>query len=144
MTFPVHYGSTEIKRLWDSGGEFEVMQGFIYCPAPETSVLVGKGWTTDLASIPRVFQSIFSKVGKHDRAAIIHDWLYMTGKLQHKGKEVWISRKIADGIFLQALQYFGVKKKYAYPMYWAVRLGGGALWNRRNHPEAQLKSLKLS
>lgn len=143
MKFPHHLGNSEIRRVWGSGGEFEVVQGFAYRPAPEITISIGRGWQTDLASIPRWFQGFFVKLGKHDRAAIIHDWLYMTGKLTYLGKDTYISRKLADQVFLQALLYFGVKRRYAYPMYWAVRAGGGKIWESHNHPSAQLKSFNL-
>ena len=47
-------------------------------PASEV-VNVPPGFTTDFASVPRVFWAIISPWGRHGRAAIVHDFLYQLG-----------------------------------------------------------------
>lgn len=75
-------------------------------------ITVKKGFDYDLASIPKVFQSIISKVGVYDCAATIHDWLYAANALP---------RKESDEIFLQAMKESGVDYLERTTMYTAVR-----------------------
>ncbi len=54
-------------------------------------IIVPKGMTTDLASVPKVFQNIIGRVGPHLEACIVHDWLYIAWQLQDREptKENW-------------------------------------------------------
>lgn len=72
---------------------------------------IPSGFVTDGASVPVGFRSIFNPLGKAFPAAILHDYL-LTNK----------SRKLADKIFLQALEQCGVGTGRRRLMYWAVRI----------------------
>lgn len=108
-------------RVLDSF-KFELLNSFDYHVGeyPSTEVIsVPKGFITDLASVPRVFWSVFPPHGKYAKAAIIHDYLY---------EYRIFSRKRADDIFLEAMEVLGVAKWRRLSMYWAVRLGGESAW----------------
>lgn len=62
-------------------------------------VLVGEGFMTDFASIPRVFRSLFSKNGAPwQRAAVLHDYLYSsTRTLRSAADKAYRSQALADG-----------------------------------------------
>lgn len=47
-------------------------------------IVVPKGMTTDLASIPRWARSIIGRVGPHLEACIVHDWLYVAWQTQDR------------------------------------------------------------
>ena len=47
-------------------------------------ILVPKGMTTDLASVPKVFRNIVGRVGPHLEACIVHDWLYVAWQFQNR------------------------------------------------------------
>ena len=82
---------------------------------------VKKGFTTDLASIPRIFQNIAPKFGKHIQPAICHDWCY-------EDYVEGMTRKEADNLFLEGMKAVGVNWFRRRVMYLAVRAGGRRLW----------------
>jgi len=73
------------------------------------------GFITDLASIPRVFWSIFPPHGEYAKAAIIHDYLY---------ENAINTKKYADDIFFEAMGVLGVCAWRKHLIYWAVRVFG--------------------
>lgn len=78
---------------------------------------VPAGFETDLASIPRIFWPFLSPAGKYAKAAVLHDWLYVTKT---------VTRKVADELFLEAMEVLGVSWITRNVMYRAVRMGGGS------------------
>jgi len=79
------------------------------------------GFSTDFASIPRIFQRILPKLDRHIRAAILHDWLYLAGE---------DTRQHADGIFLDGMRDLGVSWLKRRTIYSATRAFGWIAWNR--------------
>ena len=80
-------------------------------------VEIETGFVSDMDSVPResgIFYSILKGCAR--TAAVIHDALYRGG----------IDRELADAAFIRAMKLEGVRKRYRYPIYWAVRLFGGA------------------
>ena len=81
-------------------------------------ITVPAGFDTDLASIPKLVPKwIISKVDAHLEAAIVHDWLYRTGRY---------SKEISDLIFLAGMEAAGVNKFTRTSMYKAVKWFGGS------------------
>lgn len=80
-------------------------------------VTVPEGFEHDFASIPPVAMPLFPKLGKYNRAAILHDNLYKTEQF---------SRAIADLVFLVGMKSLGVSAWRRRAMYWAVRWFGGS------------------
>jgi len=80
------------------------------------AIWVPTGFIMDFASIPRTFWRFEPPTGRARRAAVIHDWLYAS-KLKEK--------KIADKIFLEAMEVCGVPEAKRQIMYQAVKLFGG-------------------
>ena len=103
-------------------------------------IVVPRGFVMDFASVPQQLQSFISPVGRHGRAAIVHDFLYW---------EQRCTREQADDLMRAAMTESGVDPKDATAIYWAVRAGGGPPWeqNRIEHekgwprviPEAALE-----
>jgi len=85
-----------------------------------TKIVVPAGFTTDLASVPRIFQSIIPKLGHHIRPAIVHDYCY-EGFTN-------LTRKEADEMFLEGMQETKVSWLRRNTMWLAVRVGGRGLW----------------
>lgn len=93
---------------------------------------VAGGWETDGASVPKVFQNIFSAYGEQSiYGAIVHDALYMAEALP---------RKECDAIFLELLKLKGVGWFKRRVMYRAVRLGGWLVWKK--HKPKKVKEAK--
>jgi hypothetical protein len=61
----------------------------------ELVVDVPKDFETDFASVPFLFWIFFPPIYKWQKAAIVHDYLYRTGKK---------NRKIADSVFLKEIK----------------------------------------
>ncbi|EJM1835421.1 DUF1353 domain-containing protein [Salmonella enterica] len=85
-------------------------------------ISVPAGFVTDLASVPRVFWTLLPPDGKYAKAAIIHDYLY---------DNALRTKKEADKIFLDGMTVLGVPKWKRTIMYWAVRLFGRGMYNRK-------------
>lgn len=93
-------------------------EGFGYRHTASGAVMeVAAGYTTDFASIPSLVRAIFPPFGRHAKAAVLHDWLYLLGE---PGR-----RAFADRIFLDAMRDLQVGLWRRGLMYWAVRVGGG-------------------
>lgn len=85
----------------------------------ERVIEVPRGFETDFASVPRFFWRVVPPWGRYSPAAVVHDYLYSTGK---------VSREDADRAFLTLMQRLGVPAWKRSIMYWAVRWFGGLAW----------------
>lgn len=78
----------------------------------EASFTVPAGFKTDLASVPRPFWLLTGgKTGKHQRAAVCHDYQCVVMEMSHKE---------AAQVFLDIMRQDGVSGWRAKAMYWAV------------------------
>jgi hypothetical protein len=87
-------------------------------------IIIPAGFMTDGASIPKVFQSFFSKTGIYLMPAILHDWLYKAGCPQS------MPRKEVDRLFLHYMKLYGVGWLTRRSIYTAVRIGGWGSWRK--------------
>lgn len=87
-------------------------------------ISIPKGFVTDLASVPRLFWSIFPPNGEYSKAAIVHDFIYRT-------RTLLISRKEADAIFLEGMKVLKVPAWRRYAIWLAVRLFGWLAYKDR-------------
>jgi hypothetical protein len=98
----------------DSGKKFTIEERLVYeSDLWPDLIIVPAGFVTDLASIPRIFQSLIPKIGKHALPAIVHDYLCRLDGFD---------RRLADRIFLEAMKERGVNRIRRRLMYWAVAL----------------------
>lgn len=79
------------------------------------TISVMKGFTSDGASVPRVFWSIFPPFGRYLEAAVLHDWMLSNME------EFEYSLEMCNKIFKEALKDCGIPKWKVYTMYWAVK-----------------------
>lgn len=112
-----------VRETYDAGA-WVLVKELVWQGAYE-ALAVPVGFKTDFASVPRLFWGLFPPYGRHTRAAVIHDWLYMTGHL---------SRADADGIFRRIMRECGVGRARRWTMYGALRLFGWVAW--RMHRKA--------
>lgn len=110
------------------GHRFQLDEELTYAVGAEFSrelITVPAGFITDFASVPMLVQIFLPKsIGR--RAAILHDYLYHT-----KGECGRYNRRESDGIFLEALAVLKVPWLQRYSLYWGVRFGGWAVWNKK-------------
>lgn len=103
-----------------------LVYGFRYThPSSEAQIEVPAGYITDFASIPAAIRGMFPPFGRHAKAAVLHDWLYLVGE---PGK-----RAFADRIFLDAMEELGVSAFRRGVMHRAVRVGGGGGYAREQN-----------
>jgi Protein of unknown function (DUF1353) len=84
------------------------------------TIIVPKGFPTDLASVPRLPIIFWLTGATSDKAAVVHDFLYSTRM---------VSRKMADDVLAEASAVMGVPAWRRGLMWLGVRVGGGAYWN---------------
>jgi hypothetical protein len=81
--------------------------------------VITKGFDTDFASVPKWIRYLINQVGKHDRAALIHDWEY--------DNQIG-TRSQADKRFFREMRADHVNLFKAWIMYQAVRIAGKSWW----------------
>lgn len=116
-------------QLWRLTENFEYKIGDL---SSNESVRVPKGFITDFASTPRIFWSILPPWGKYGKAAVVHDFLYQFHRITKTigGTEhtLYIGRKEADSIFLEAMKVLGVNAVTRRVMWATVRVFGATAW----------------
>ena len=85
------------------------------------TVVVPRGFVTDLASVPRVFFSLFRPDGTYAAAAVVHDYLYWAQP---------VPRVIADRIFLEAMIDLRVSPVQRRVLFEAVAEFGEGSWKQ--------------
>ncbi len=97
----------------EDGDHWRLLKPLVYQGARDTFV-VPAGFRTDFASVPQALTWLVPRTGKHNRAAVLHDWLT---------RQPDVSRKDADGIFLRVLRELGVPPRRRRLMFLGVRIG---------------------
>lgn len=113
-------------RLRDDG-KFMVLAEFVYhVGGLDTLIKVPRGFVTDFASVPKIFHPILPKVGRHGKAAVLHDWLY------HLVRKGTLARVVADAMFLDAMLTLKIPTWKNRALFYGVRLGGWASVKKKN------------
>lgn len=108
-------------NLQDIDGErFLLLTPLLYKAANQKLFVVPTQFVTDFASIPRPLWWRYPKSGPWNKAATLHDYLYVTNG---------VTRARADALFLEALEACGVNWWTRRVFYSAVRVAGGKAWN---------------
>lgn len=113
------FRSEPVLRVADDG-RWILEMPVVYMTRTDEIIIVPAGFLTDLASIPRIFQTLFPVNGRHRSAAIVHDYLFV---IQDR------PRAAVDKIFLEAMEDCGVGWFQRRAMYLAVRTGGWVPWS---------------
>ncbi|WP_180981035.1 DUF1353 domain-containing protein [Pseudovibrio exalbescens] len=121
-----------LQREKNGAGMYQLLCAFSYHLGSKRGtryVRVPMGFTTDLASVPRLFRWLISPGGLHAKAAVVHDYLYERGVIFGPDGEEKPSRRQADDIFLEAMEVLQVPYVRRHVMYAAVRVFGGPLFD---------------
>lgn len=119
-----------VVEVMPSGKTFRLHHEFTYHWRPDSwdiRITVPIGFLTDFASIPRFARVIIPKLGRYNKAAVIHDAIY---KDIFPGRR--FTRKEADICFLEGMTELGVVKWKRWVMWAAVRVGGYFAWQKRS------------
>lgn len=103
-----------VKLEWNNEKETFILLEAIPFKFKGEDKEVPVGFETDLASIPSLFRSLISKIGKHIMPAVVHDYFYVEQ----------LGKKEADTIFLSLMKDAGVNWMKRKLMYRAVNLFG--------------------
>lgn len=113
-------GEVVVSPVQPAGKRWTVKQPFSYTGKTE-SFTVPADFTTDFASVPRVFSWLLPRYGRWTQAAILHDYLWGESK---KG-EAALNKFDADGLFNRAMRELGVPYLRRWIMWAAVRWASG-------------------
>lgn len=105
-------------------GRFIILMRKHHYAIDNKDIVVPAYFTTDLASVPRIFWLFIAPIGKHSIAAVMHDYIYS------KECELNIHRKEADEMFYHVMLHCHVHKFTAKLMYYCVRLFGASKWKK--------------
>lgn len=108
-----------------NGYRMLVWKRFRYCLDSGEVVNVVAGFETDFASVPRLFWTLLPASGPHNRAAVVHDFLYARRRIETKEGFRVPERNECDWIFLLALKDCGVSWWLRNVMWLAVRSPAG-------------------
>lgn len=89
-------------------------------------IIVPANFLSDGLSIPKMFQSIFSKSPSYIFAGILHDYCY------RKDSGLGLSRRQADKIFLRWMKHYEVGILTRKTIWLAVRVGARKSWKKTN------------
>ena len=110
---------TKLEVTHEEGQQWILSSALVYTIPYLGVVTVPKGFRTDFASIPRVLLSVIGRpTGKLSEPAVLHDFLY-SGKC-----DSWVSRRLADKIFEEAMKENGVSWIKRKVVWSGVRIGG--------------------
>ena len=116
-----------VVEVMPSGKWFRLFKEFTFMDGEtRRGIHVAAGFVTDFASIPRFARMVIPKLGRYNKAAVIHDAMY-----QRSTNLPIPNRRTADEVFLAGMVALGVAPWKRRLMYWAVRLGGWAAWKKR-------------
>lgn len=92
---------------------YRVLSPFRYYIGREGSAYwidISRGYLTDGASVPSMFQWLIPPIGRYAQAAVVHDKLCETLTVfsEERKTMVSITRKLADEIFLEAMKVLKV------------------------------------
>jgi hypothetical protein len=104
---------------------YRVLESFRFYvgdPANNTWVYVPKGFLTDLASVPKMFEWLIPHDGPYAVAAIVHDILCEQVTVFKNGQPVYVSFYECHQIFKEAMTVLGVNWFTKNLLYYAVRV----------------------
>lgn len=122
---------------------WRVAKAFTFYSDTGLTVVVEKGFETDLASVPQVFRSVVGKIGYWSQPSVIHDLLY---KNHREGKDVKITRLQADNMLVEGMRVKAAEYKVSdsdrkdWLVYGGVRMGGLEAWETEKERVERLKA----
>lgn len=100
---------------------YKTLEEFVYVSTAGDQFVVPKGFVFDGASIPPILWTFLHPMGRYRNAALVHDYLYSTGRVE---------KYRADDIFLEMMAKLKVPLHRRRLMYRAVQLFGRGGYQR--------------
>lgn len=114
-------------------GLWKLTEDFVYMHPSFGPICVPEGFVSDFDSVPRLPFAYWLTKNASVIGAIVHDYLYESGKIRH----LPITRAQADGIFLDLMEEEGVSFWQRRMIYLGVRIGGWGIWSRHRDRDEQ-------
>ena len=118
--------------------DWELYTAFSYTRNNGDWITCPCGMRTDLASIgklPAIIKGWLGKIGRHTKAAIIHDGLYRDkAKVYRDGKPIKYDRYQSDETMREAMIDTKEKPLKREAIYWGMRIGGKSAWRDGHQP----------
>lgn len=89
-------------------------------------ITVPAGFVTDFDSVPRLPLAYWLAKGRTILGAVVHDWLYSAQAIAG----IRIDRRLADRVFLEAMEDEGVGRLARRTIWAGVRAGGWRRWGQ--------------
>jgi len=105
----------DVRAVGDA--DWEILRDLTY-RAQRQDFVVPRQEKTDFASVPRAFVWFIPRYGRYTKAAVLHDYLWRVSVPNQV-----LSRRDADGIFVQAMRQLDVPFLRRWIMWTAVRYG---------------------
>lgn len=102
----VRHRHSNNKTTW------ELLAPIVFVSKTGYFAIIEKGFTTDLASVPRIFWPVIPPFGRYARAAVLHDYLL---------QENWVSIETANEMFFEALDVLNTNKTTGFLIKTGVR-----------------------
>lgn len=120
----------------EDGCRAKLLRTLTYTTCDGWTLEVPAGFTTDFASIPRIFSAVIPTRGRYNRPAIVHDFLY-----QHAPADPTTGRYCtqarADSILREACENCDVRLTQRWAIYLGLRIGGWWTWWKYRHDDRQ-------
>ena len=113
-----------IKLKFIRGKKWQVVESITYRLHDNNTIIIPKGFITDLSSVPKFLWSIFPPFGDFLLAALVHDYLYV---IKYKS-----NRRFCDEEMLYLSNNLNKNKVDNYIRYFAVRIFGWYYWDHVN------------
>lgn len=120
------FAGEELDLRWVDGHDWIVTHPITYLYAGHV-VVVPFGFRTDFASIPRILWNILPPTGAYGKAAVLHDFMYQTGKWMIDG--VPCTRGDADSVLRAGMADCDVASWERWTIYSGIRASGWKVWN---------------
>jgi hypothetical protein len=116
-------GKIKVAIFWNpikNKTQFCLLEDYKFYYGSFDVITIEAGYVTDFASVPKWLWSLLPPIGKHNEAALVHDYLY-DNKI---GK-----RKDADWFFYWTMEEDGVSFFTRWAMFLGVRLFAKSWWD---------------
>lgn len=119
-----------VRYCWEDrkADRFEVQVPISFLLTGGRVVTVPRGYKTDFASVPPILWGFIPSIGRHNLAALLHDYLY-DNRLFEAEMGTYQARLFADREFLRIANEIGPKHTIRHAvMYRFVRWFGRSWW----------------
>lgn len=112
----------DIKASHDFDTDMFYTTQDMWCIMEGAKIYVPRGFLTDGASVPKMFQGLFPKFGEYYQAAVFHDYLCEYLTIYKDNKPVKITRVDAENYFKAIMKHLGVPQWKRTILFGAVRI----------------------